>query len=102
MQDVDRIFEAVAHVLSALGYLGVEDVRHAEAFGSRYAVFSKGGSRSLRLVWDGKEEWFLLQQSEAGNWQDLADGRIGPRIDPSKVVEALSQSIDHHVKGASA
>jgi hypothetical protein len=102
MQDVEIVLEAVARGFKTLGYRCVEDVRHPEAFGSRYAVFSKKSSRSLRLVWDGKEEWFLLQQSSAGNWHDLAEERTGSRIDLPRVIESLSQSIDRHVRGASA
>lgn len=78
MEDVDSVFAKITETLRSDGFRGVEDVRHSEAFGSRYAVFA-GPGRDVRLVWDEKESWFLFQQRGSDNvaaWNDIALERV--------------------------
>jgi hypothetical protein len=91
MQEIDSVFDQITQTLRSDGFRGVEDARHPEAFGSRYAVFA-GLGRYLRLVWDGRESWFLLQEQAPGNpaeWSDIAVERVGSVFAPPDVVRSL-------------
>lgn len=94
----DEILEALKPELTAQRFALVEAREHPEAFGSRYATFSDG-SRFLRLVWAGKERWFVLEgdaspeyRSPSGEpvWIDLTLQRFDPaRADVKWVSEVV-------------
>jgi hypothetical protein len=83
----DPILDALQPELAAGGFELVEARGHPEAFGSRYATFGDG-ARLVRLVWDGKERWFVLEGDDASHyrlssggpvWVDLTLQRFEPR-----------------------
>ena len=58
-------------VMVARGFvLEVDEV--SAAFGSWYRDYVSG-QRRFRLIWDGRDEWFVLQGGSA--WGDLAIAR---------------------------
>ena len=61
--------------LPALGFALVEDRYFPEAFGSRDATFRRE-MEAIRLLWDGREGWFILQScahADKEPWQDWKD-----------------------------
>ena len=56
----DQVLAAFERDRTEHGFVLVEAREHPESFGSRYAVFSDG-HRMVRLIWDGKESWFVLE-----------------------------------------
>lgn len=55
--------------LRARGYAVESTQEDAESFGSWYCDYVRGEQR-LRLIWDGRDQWFVLQGGET--WHDLA------------------------------
>ena len=65
-----REYEAIRDVVLKAGGLLQEEHVTADHFGSAYAVFGRDGSR-FRVVWDGKEEYGLIQtETENSGWKD--------------------------------
>ena len=56
----DKVLAAFEGDLRQHGFVVVEASEHPESFGSRAAIFSDG-QRIVRLTWDGKEHWFVLE-----------------------------------------
>ena len=106
MRSVESTFDSVRDVLERVGFQLVENASHPEAFGSRYAVF-QDNRRRLRLIWDGKEEWFVLDEQSgesAGSqaWQEVITVRVGRSgITPSSL-EILMEAVKRQVSGAPA
>jgi len=52
------------------GYNVTKERYDPDVFGSRYTIWSSGNS-GKRLIWDGKDRWFILQESNAitFDWQ---------------------------------
>jgi hypothetical protein len=63
--------------LAAAGFKRVHDQEHPRAFGSREVVWA-AAKRVLRLIWDGKEYWIILQArpSSSIEWQDIRCERV--------------------------
>ena len=70
MSSTDTAFEqilgAIEPPLSRGGFSKVEEETYPEAFGSRYATFGNG-KEFIRLTWDGKEGWFVLESNPANS-----------------------------------
>ena len=73
-------YSTLREVVRGAGGTLVEEHLCPDAFCSAYAVFAGCGPR-FRLVWDGKENYGLLQvQSAPGQWKDrgpLVRERVG-------------------------
>ena len=74
---MDRAYKAWQSVKGVLAvraaahaFVLCEDVAHPEAFGSRYAVFKRGAT-AFRLIWDGKDERYLLETNQDMNGKRL-------------------------------
>ena len=59
----NQIKLALTHKLTSQGYLPVHEEHHDAVFDSRYIIWSNN-SEALRLTWDGKENWFILEITE--------------------------------------
>jgi hypothetical protein len=94
----DRVLEAIQPVFLAHGLHLIEEERHPEAFGSRHTTY---GDESLhvRLVWDGKEQWFVLEVDESPGrtawpgWIDLTLQRFDPQQATSKWVDEVIEDV---------
>ena len=94
----DQILAALRPELDASRF-GLREAReHPEAFGSRYASFSDG-DRFLRLTWDGKDRFFVLEGDDSPEyrppsgepvWIDLTLQRFDPaQADARWVAEVI-------------
>lgn len=97
----DQILDALSPDLVAGGFELVEAREHPESLGSRYATFSDG-RRFVRLTWDGKEQWFVLEgddepeyRPESGHlvWLDLTLQRFDPWQADSKWVAEVIEDV---------
>jgi hypothetical protein len=55
--------------LLARGYSLVDNLEGSASFGSWYQDYVRA-DRRVRLIWDGRDEWFVLQGGR--DWQDLS------------------------------
>jgi hypothetical protein len=100
----ERIAEAIEPPLAQRGFSTVEEKSHPESFDSRYTTFGNG-TEFIRLVWDGKEEWFVLESIPASSatftsgWTDILLQRFKPKRDDSEVVEEIAQDMKAAVCG---
>ena len=75
-----------------------ESAEHPQSFGSRYAVFEDANCQ-IRLVWDGKEQWFVLEvdempgQTEWPDWADITLQRYDPRTGTQAVVNEIAADV---------
>ena len=72
----EQILKAIESPLAWAGFSRVEGNSHSEAFGSLYTTFGNG-KEFIRLTWDGKERWFVLESIPANSvkfeygWVDI-------------------------------
>jgi hypothetical protein len=90
-------FEELNRELRGRGFELIEDVSDPEAFGSRYATYSRE-AESIRLIWDGKDEWLVLQRRSTSEtaWNDIAIERVGRETANPRNIEALKIAVDTH------
>jgi len=94
----ERILEAIEPHLAQSGFSKVEVKSHPESFGSRYITFGDG-KEFIRLVWDGKEEWFVLESIPASSatflsgWADILLQYFKPKSDGIDVAEEIAQDM---------
>ena len=93
-----QILEAIEPPLSQSGFSKVEEKSHPESPGSHYITF-EDGKEFIRLTWDGKEEWFVLEFIPASSvtfesgWADILLQFFKPKQDGAKVVEEIAQDM---------
>lgn len=75
-QTYQQVKSAVDGKVAHKGYIIVDEKYHPEAFGSRYVTWSNKID-AIRLIWDGKDEWFILQSANklpfdwTADWKQL-------------------------------
>ncbi len=80
----ERARSALISKLNKQGYHIIDEKYSPEVFGSRYAIWSNNRD-ALRLLWDGKDEWFYLQSLNTvpfdwrDDWKDLIYIPYDPR-----------------------
>ena len=74
---LEYLLTAMEERLRPAGFRRVHEQHHPRAFGSREIIWA-GPDRVLQLVWDGKDEWIILQARPATGvqWQDLHIERV--------------------------
>ncbi len=94
----EQILEAIEHPLTQSGFSKVEARSHPEAFGSRYTTFGDG-REFIRLLRDGKEQWFVLESIPASSdtfesgWADILLQFFRPRQDGAGEVAEIAQDM---------
>src|SRR5436305_882672 len=94
----ERTLKTIKPVLIESGFLGVDERTHPHAFGSRSVTF-ESKEKFIRLTWDGKDEWFVLESSPASSitfeagWTDILLRPFKTKSDGDKVIEDISQEI---------
>jgi hypothetical protein len=104
-----EIFDEIEFVLTqkldiASFYLSKTEY-HKEYFGSRYTVWKNEREKfALRLTWDGKESWFILEESsfeesqEPTSWTDLIIVRFDRNIDNSQYFTEIIDAVINELK----
>jgi hypothetical protein len=93
-----QILEAIELPLRRSGFSKVEEKSHPESFGSRYITFGDG-EEFIRLTWDGKQEWFVLESIPASSvtfetgWADILLQFFKPKRDGAGVVGEIAQDM---------
>ena len=72
--------------LLARGYVVEAEVNSPESFGSWYRDYRRS-DRQVRLIWDGRDGWFILQGDE--QWRDLAIKR------PNELTHQIEEFLAH-------
>lgn len=92
----ERILQSIKPVLIKNGFAEVERKGHPQVFGSCYITF-KDNKEFIRLVWDGKEKWFVLEcasiESLTPAWLDILLQYFKPNVDDADVVEEIAQDL---------
>lgn len=94
----EQILEAIESPLTQGGFSKVEEKSHPEDFGSRHTTFGDG-EEFIRLTWDGKGGWFVLESIPASSvtfesgWADILLQSFRPRLDGAGVVAEIAQDM---------
>jgi hypothetical protein len=105
LNSIDQTYEQVKSALdtklNSRGYQIIEEKCHAESFGSRYAVWSNTRD-AVRLLWDGKDEWFYLQSLDTMpfDWRDDWEDLIYIPFDPRKHDLSYASEIPNKIVGS--
>ena len=97
-QAFERIEAALRQTLESAGFQDTRSESHPQAFGSQFSVYTSP-SATLRLTWDGKEGFFVLEcdrlpnETAPGPWADLTLQRFDSRVDDDRRVEELCEGI---------
>ena len=94
MGNPGNAFEEIGRELAALKFTLIEDVYDEQAFGSRWAHYSRG-DESVRLIWDGKEEWLLIENRNENEqaWKELCIERVGRETASAANIAVLRASL---------
>ena len=93
-----RIEASLRPILTSSGYVDTSSESRPDAFGSQLSVYTSPEAR-LRLTWDGKEGFFVLEcdrlpnESTPGPWIDLTLQRFDPREGDDRWVGELCEDI---------
>ncbi|WCT12277.1 hypothetical protein [Mucilaginibacter jinjuensis] len=63
IQTYQQIKNTVNEKLTRQGYQPIHEQHDDQLFHSRYMIWSNN-AEALRLTWDGKEQWFVLEITE--------------------------------------
>lgn len=93
---------ALMDKLTHQGYQPVHEEHHDPVFDSRYIIWSNN-QEAMRLTWDGKENWFILQITEdlpiraLTRWDEIAvtpfDSKNSNEADIRAVTESFLSSL---------
>ena len=91
-------FLDISQALTGMNFKLTEDTYDEQAFGSRYAIYQRNLDE-VRLVWDGREEWLLLETRGEGEkaWKELWIERIGRATAGAANIEALRSALMRRV-----
>jgi|SRR4051812_16546107 hypothetical protein len=84
--------------LTPQGYQIVHEQFDDKVFGSRYVIWSNNED-ALRLIWDGKESWFVLEVADAlplsltTAWQDIALVPFDPKKQDENYITTITKEI---------
>src|SRR6266536_2381638 len=98
MGNPGNAFEDIGRDLAGLKFTLVEDVCDEQAFGSRYAHYRRG-DENVRLIWDGKEEWLVLEgrHEDERAWKELCIEEIGRKTADSANIGALRSALQKQI-----
>lgn len=72
------VVKSLTDKLTANGYELTTNEYHKESFGSRICVWKNTNEKlAIRLIWDGRDSWFILQESpfianpQKVSWADI-------------------------------
>jgi hypothetical protein len=98
----ELIKEAVSSILMTKGYSLRDSQYHEESFGSRFYIWINNAKKHCyRLIWDGRDSWFILEESPyVGNpdkvaWADVVIVPFDSNVDsPNYRLEITNEIID--------
>jgi hypothetical protein len=96
--------ESLNEILASKGYSLTKSEYHKELFGSRFFVWkNEVDKHCFRLIWDGKDSWFILEESPYVNdpekvaWADVIivpfDSNIDSKEYRAEVVSSITIEI---------
>lgn len=96
--------ESLNGILTSKGYSLSKTEYHKDSFGSRFWVWKNEiDKHCFRLIWDGKDSWFVLEESPYVNdpekvaWADVVIVPFDSNIDnldyPTEIVSSLTKEI---------
>ena len=100
----ERILEAIKPTLIEKGFSEVERRSHPQAFGSHFVTFGDG-KEFIRLTWNGKDQWFVLESIPAtsmtfeSGWVDILLQFFKPQSDGEDVVEDIAEDMKVWLSG---
>lgn len=96
----ELIKESLNNTLSKKGYQLIKQEYHKESFGSRFFVWvNRNDKHCLRLIWDGKDSWFILEESPYVNdfekvaWADVTIVPFDSNVENADYKKELINSI---------
>ncbi|MGB0391410.1 MAG: hypothetical protein ACPGD5_07565 [Salibacteraceae bacterium] len=96
----ELIKESLNDTLNKKGYELTKQEYHKESFGSRFFVWVNSiDKHCFRLIWDGKDSWFVLEgspyvnDSEKVAWADVTIVPFDSNVENSDYKEELINSI---------
>jgi hypothetical protein len=92
-------------ILTNKGYEMTKEEHHPESFGSRYWVWTNYKTKHCyRFVWDGKNEWFSLEESpfinnpEKVGWADVIvvdlEGHVSNSDNWKEIISEITVEIE--------
>jgi hypothetical protein len=81
------VFETFRAALRAHGFREAESRHDEAAFGSWFIVLD---DPSVRVVWDGKERWLVVQRQTGNGWADVWLAREESEQTPDVVAKQLT------------
>jgi hypothetical protein len=94
----ERIRDTIQPILLENGFTEVEEKYYPETFGSCYIMFQKG-KQHIRLTWDGKEHWFVLEHIPAlsmafvSGWVDILLQPFKPEQNGTETVDEITEGL---------
>ena len=97
--------ESLNEILRKKGYVITKNEYHKESFGSRFIVWiNETNKHCFRLIWDGKDSWFILEESpyvgdpDKVAWADVVFVPFDSNIDCQEYRTEIIGSVINEVK----
>ena len=94
----EKIRDTIIPVLLDKGFTKLEEKHHPGDFGGCYMIF-RDAKELIRLTWDGKEQWFVLESTPTtsvtveAEWIDILLQFYNPGKDGSEVVDEIAEDL---------
>ncbi len=99
-QAYQQIKDCLNAKLTLQRYLIVHEQHDDKVFASRYVIWSNNAD-ALRLTWDGKESWFILEIAHSlplsvlTAWEDIIDAPYDPLKHDKVYLDVICKKIVH-------
>jgi hypothetical protein len=90
-------YEETRRLLAERGFvIDTAEPHTGEHFGSWWIVVST--TPRLRVIWDGRDEWAIVQRELRTEWEDLWIGKRSQDTTPSECVQAVVRLSDFAIE----
>jgi len=102
-QAYTKIKDALNIKLALQGYRMVHEQHNDKVFDSRYTIWSNNED-ALRLTWDGKESWFILEVADQlplsviTAWDEIVSSPYNPRKNDAVYLNGICKEILHSLE----
>jgi hypothetical protein len=97
-ESFEKVRKMIQSILLKHSFTKIEEKFYPEIFGSCHVIF-QNPQEQIRLIWDGKEHWFLLEsisdlpETYKSGWTDILLQPFKPGHDRPEAVDKIAEDL---------